>query len=204
MTTPEGTELSRKKQVARSLYKKANMLASCHSVLSDRYSHRHTILMSVLLAFSTLVVGLTFISEQFVLTTTGLGSDTLTWIRGTASIVVFAAGLLVSQWDWAGKAAKHREAVRHYFLVAHRARFLLEAADEQPITDEAIHELQTQYERSESLPKIPEVEFLKLKQQHLRKLAISRDLEKSPHSSIADIQKRLSALEQQARDTDKH
>jgi len=39
--------------------------------------------------------------------------------------------------------------------------------------------------------KIPESQFLKLKQYHLRKIAVSRELDKTPHTPLRKIRKRL-------------
>jgi len=50
----------------KSLKDKADLLASIHSRLSDEYGRAHTWISSMLLAISTMLVGLTFISEDFV------------------------------------------------------------------------------------------------------------------------------------------
>ncbi len=109
----------------KSLRDKANMLATCHSVLADRYSTWNTICLSVILSFSTLSTGIVLISEAFVQRTVGIPPDLLKWISGLASILTFLSGLLLSQWGWAGKASNHQEAVRDYFLVVNLFRQLL-------------------------------------------------------------------------------
>jgi hypothetical protein len=182
-------------QEVKSLRNKANMLATCHSILTDRYSRLHSILLSAMLFFSALIVGTTFLSAQFVQNTLGIQPDTLRWIQGLAAIFNFIAGLLALQWDFAGKAAKHREAIRHYTSIVNHARYLLDSGED--ITQETFKELRSEYEHTEALPKLPDSEFLRLKQAHLRKVAVSRELEKTPHASIREIRKRLREQEKQ-------
>lgn len=194
--TEEPTSQDKLRDVVKSLRDKANMQASCHSVLSDRYNRAHTILMSVVLFLSTFLVGITFISDQFVQATVGVQPDILRWITGLTSILIFAAGLLLSQWNFAGKAVDHRAAVRHYFAVVNRARYLLDSGED--VTERMVNELRSEYEHTEALPKIPESQFLKLKQHHLRKVAISKELDRTPHASLRQIRKRLQEREQQS------
>lgn len=183
-------ESSEVRRTAKSLRNRANMLATCHSVMSDHYRKWDTILLSTILVLSTFSVGVTFISDQFVQQTTGISPNALKWINGLLAILTFAAGLLLSQWRLADKAAEHRTAVRHYFAVLHRIRTLLES--NATITKDMLEQLRDEYEdATEGIPKIPDSQFLKLKQYHLQKVAISKELEKTPHSSIKQIRQRL-------------
>lgn len=182
-------EQARLAEALRALRDKSNLQVSCHSTLADRYGRWNTVFLSLILALSASLLGLTFISEQFVQTTLGVAPDTLKWIMGIASIATFVAGLLLSQWDFANKAAQHREAVHHYFVIVNRIRALLES--NTSFSEATIRELRADYERTEALPLIPERQFLRLKQQHLRKVAISRELDKIPNVPLNEIKQRL-------------
>lgn len=173
----------------KSLRDKSNLLASVHSILSDEYHLWFIIISSVLLLNSTVLVGLTFISESFVQSSTGISPDTLKWVAGIISILNFGGILLLSKWDLQGKAVAHRLAVRFYFANMNKIRRWLDSGEE--ISDDFIEEVRTEYSRTQTLPKIPDSRFLKLKQRHLRKTAISRELDKSPFDSIRIIEKRL-------------
>lgn len=183
------------RQAVKDLRNKANMLSTCHSVLSDRYRMWNTVLMSVILSLSALEVGTAFISDQFVKNTLNILPEALMWIKGVFAILLFAAGLLLSQWDLANKTADHRTGIKHYFATVNHARYLLDS--ETRITKEMLEDLRTRYADTEGLPKIPDAQFLKLKQHHLRKVAISRELEKTPHTPLRQIRNKL--LEQEKR-----
>lgn len=174
----------------KNLRNKANTLASIHSALSDKFGVWHTYLSSALLLVSSVLVGLTFISEQFVQSTVGISPNALKWIVGIISILNFSGVLLLSQWGFDAKAATHRDAVRFYFKIVNRIRFLLENNIE--LTDEVVEAVRTEYSRTETLPKIPEGAFLELKQRHLQKIAVSRELDRSPFESLKSIRVRLS------------
>lgn len=173
----------------KQLRNKANMLASIHSLLSDRYSSQHSTLVSVTLAISTLLIALTF-SDTFITSSTGIHPDTYTWIKGITSIANFTAILLLHRWSLQEKAAEHREATRFYFAILNKIRQWVDSQVE--ITPEILEEIRTEYGKTDSLPKIRNKEFLKLKQWHLQNVAISRELEKAPFELIGSIQSRLS------------
>lgn len=173
----------------RALKDKANLLASMHSRMSDIYRLWHTVISSLILTFSTFLVGLTFISEEFVEKSIGLNPFALKWIVGITSILTFLGVLLLTEWGFQGKAVEHREAVRFYFRIANKIREWLDNAVE--ITPKMLVDIRTEYSQTQSIPKIPDSRFLELKQWHLRKVAMSREMEKSPFLSIRDISKRI-------------
>lgn len=165
------------------------MLASIHSKLSDDYRRQDAVFSSLLLVISTFLVGVVFISEDFVQTTVGLSANGLKWIIGIASICNFCGVLLVSQWGFQKRATEHREAVRFYFGIFNKIRRWQDSGI--PITDEMIEEIRSDYARTQTLPKILEARFLRLKQWHLQKIAVSRELDKTPFEPISSIKERL-------------
>jgi hypothetical protein len=177
------------RQDLKLLRDKADMLASIHSRLSDGYSKSYTVITSVLLVISTLLVGLTFISDDFVHAGLGINADSLKWIVGIISILNFSGVMLLVEWKFQDKAAQHREAVRFYFGIVNRIRRLLDSGLD--ITDDIVEEIRTEYGRTQGLPKIPDSRFLKLKQWHLQKVAISREISGHPFEDISSIKKRL-------------
>jgi len=149
----------------------------------------HVWISSILLTISTLLVGLTFVSEDFVLSSVGLSSNSLKWIIGITSILNFTGVLLLAEWKFQDRAASHREAVRFYFSIVNRIRTMLDSGEE--ITEKKVDEMRTEYGRTNALPKIPDSRFLNLKQWHLQKVAISRELNQRPFDSLSNIKKRL-------------
>lgn len=177
------------KNELKSLRDKANSLASIHSKLSDEYNGAHTWVASILLVVSTLLVGMTFVSEDFIFTSIGFSPNVLKWIIGITSILNFAGVLLLAEWKFQERATSHREAVRFYFGIVNRIREILDSGE--TITEERIKEMRSEYVRTGALPKIPDSKFLPLKQWHLQKVAVSRELDKNPFEPIKKIQKRL-------------
>lgn len=169
----------------KSLRDKANLLASMHSRMSDIYLFWHKVISSLILTFTTFLIGLTFISDEFVEQSIGLHPFVLKWIVGITSILTFLGVLLLTEWGFQGKAVEHREAVRFYFRIVNKIRKWLDNAVE--ITPEMVEEIRADYSQTQSIPKIPDSRFLKLKQWHLRKLAISREMEKNPFLSIKEV-----------------
>ena len=181
-----------RREELKQLRNKANMLASVHSLLSDQYDRQHLILSSTTLVVSTLLVALIF-SDQFIVASTGLNPDILTWIKGIVSALNFSLVLLLSRWGLQEKAAQHREATRFYFAILNKIRKWIDSQDE--ITSEMIESIRVEYGKTESIPKIPNSKFLRLKQKHLQTIAISRELEKQPFNSIKKIKEDLETLE---------
>ncbi|HKZ43276.1 MAG TPA: hypothetical protein VJ044_20125, partial [Candidatus Hodarchaeales archaeon] len=149
----------------------------------------HTILSSALLILSTFLVGMTFISEEFVQKSIGLNPFAVKWIIGIASILTFLGVLLLTEWGFQGKAVEHREAVRFYFRIVNKIRQWLDNAVE--ITPEIVEQIRSEYAQTQTIPKIPDARFLKLKQWHLRKVAMSREMDKNPFLPIREISKRI-------------
>jgi hypothetical protein len=173
----------------KALRDKANLLASIHSRMSDVYRFWHTSISSAILIFSTFLVGLTFISEDFVEKSIGIHPFAVKWIIGITSIFTFLGVLLLTEWGFQGKAVEHREAVRFYFRIVNKIRQWLDNAIE--ITPEMMEEIRSEYSQTQSIPKIPDSQFLKLKQWHLRKVAVSRELDNNPFLSIREVSKRM-------------
>lgn len=183
------TVSEQRRKELKNLKDKADLLASIHSRLSDEYSRAHTWLSSILLAISTLLVGLTFISEDFVYKSIGMSPDVLKWVIGLTSILNFLGILLLAEWRFQDKAASYREAVRFYFGIVNRIRKILDSGEK--ITEQTMEEIRMEYGRTSSLPKIPDSRFLKLKQWHLQKVAISRELSSHPFASTSELRRKF-------------
>ena len=189
------TSAQKRLREIKQLRDKANMLASMHGYLSDRYRRMHAVLSSIVLVISTLLVALIF-SDDFIASSTGLNPSTLTWIKGIVSVLNFSVVLLLSRWDLQEKAAEHRQATRFYFAILNKIRQWVDSQVE--ITNEMVEEIRLEYGKTESIPKIPNSDFLRLKQRHLQTVAISRELQNTPFDSIRTIQGKLRSQHQDA------
>jgi hypothetical protein len=108
------------------------------------------------------------------------------WFRvalGLASILAFLASLVGLRVDWKGRAANHREAALR--LSAILAEFRNYRLADGTWAQSKIDDLRSSYwEVMNNIATIPEKHFLKLKAIHIRKMEISRMLDRSPGCPI--------------------
>jgi hypothetical protein len=189
IATPlDGSEELRKENV-KSLKRKANMQASIHATLADRYALRYVLLRYGTLLFSSLLLALTFVSEDFVTRTLPLSVDGFRWLRAGVSVLNFYAGLVLLYSKPAEKEAQHRKAVNHYSQTVYDLRSLEERGE---LSDEsALQEIRTRYLDVSGLPHISERLFLRMKRRHYVKVNLSQYLERHPHAWIWWVRMKL-------------
>jgi hypothetical protein len=145
--------------------------------------------MSLLLLLAgASLFALSFGSEE-VLGVFGLGSTASRLVAGALGTVVFAASLIELRLDWAERAALYGAAAeRHARLKAQYRNFLKGRSRTASGADELRREYQAV---SAAGPGIPERDFLRLKQKHLRKVRLSQMLDDAPGTPIWILRWRL-------------
>jgi hypothetical protein len=169
--------------------KVVDMILTMHSILADRYHRRAQILEISLLAFSTVLVALTFVDPQ-VLTYLKISQETSRVLIGTCSIVVFFLSVVSLIVDWKGKARQHREAFNT--LVPHKSEWseMVKSFDEYNERDRA------EFVRKSSLiignlTPIPDARFNTLKARHHQKVMLSKMISQHPGSFLWILRLRL-------------
>jgi len=160
----------------------ADMLCSAHSVLRDRYERSSFILDVLILAASTWIVSLVFIDPKINNYLTPGKIPPAIWI-GFLSIATFFLTVLQMRMDWRGRADAHRKSCQMYSEVKQECRRLL--LRDGNITPQESESVLSKYILAEKIgTNIPDTEFLKQKQRHKFKVAISRHLDRHPGASI--------------------
>lgn len=158
------------------------------SILRDRYRRRSLYLSVTLLVAGVALVLLTFGSDE-VLALIGVQPSSANVMIGVAGAVLFVASLIELRVDWQGQASLFGWASDRFAEVKLAYRTYLDG----PKSDEVREaELRGQYQTASALaPRIPEAEFLPLKQAHLRKVALSKMVSRSPGTPILLLRWRL-------------
>lgn len=165
--------------------RKADQQTTAHAYLRDSYSFRHAVLTSVSLVSGLFLVAMVMAPASNAGSTLGLSAGQFQWLLALVAIASFSMVVLVLAWRFDVRAERHDQSVRHYTKSAYLASRLLMRAEAAARSD--LDRLEEVYLDDRDLPRIPERQFLKLKQWHLLKVEASRELSRDPHQSIPDL-----------------
>lgn len=166
----------------------SDMLCTGHAALRDRYARLAFALDLLTLGVSTWLVALAFVEPRLNVTLTPFGWDSQIWI-GTLGTGVFLLTLVQIKTDWKGRSDAHKRTLDVYAEVKREAGYLLSAGE---YGHDACRRVFSRYDMAASVGiPIPEVEFLEQKQRHLVKVALSRELDDRPATSLIWLRARL-------------
>jgi hypothetical protein len=166
----------------KTLSRRANQMATMHSRLRDHYAWWNSATNIFLLIFSACLLSIAFIFDDFLKRTTGISSDTFKWINGITATANFSVSLVLLGWQPAEKAAAHAQAVNHYAKTRYEIKRLEAKANQ--LTEDDVKALEESYFDTRDLPGISERQFLPLKQWHLLKVALSKELDVNPYAPL--------------------
>jgi hypothetical protein len=157
------------------------MLCTGHAGLRDRYAWWAFLLDMSFLLVSTWLVALAFAEPKINMWLTPFGWDSRIWI-GALSVGTFMLTLAQLKTNWKERADAHKRTHEIYAAVKREAGYLLAGA----VIDEAANRrVLANYDMASAVGvAIPESEFLRQKQRHLLKIAISKHLDSHPSASI--------------------
>ncbi len=166
----------------------SDMLGTGHAALRDRYARLAFSLDLSTLAVSTWLVALAFVEPKLNVTLTPFGWDSQVWV-GALGTGVFFLTLVQIKTDWKGRSDAHKRALDVYAEVKREAGYLLSAGE---YDRDAYQRVFSRYDMAASVGvPIPETEFLKQKQRHLVKVALSKALDGRPGASLMWLRARL-------------
>lgn len=166
----------------RRIKKVSDMLVSAHASLCDRYDRWALLTDVAILASSTWSIAVVFVEPRIGTALTPFKMDPQLWI-GLLSIITFFVSILELRVDWRGRADAHKRACEMYAEVKRDCGQLLASGDS--ISKELFEPILARYSLATSVgTKINEVEFLRQKRRHLRKVEISKYLSRHPSASI--------------------
>lgn len=166
-------------------YRILKQMLTAHAILRDRYLRRSVGLDVVMLVCSAIFCATAFASDDIFnwLGFSPIGARNTLRITSIAAFITAVVSLRV---DWRGKAVRHSDAHRKLSTVLSYFR-------ESCIGDNSWDEnnkasLNSSYWNTmDDIVQIPEKQFVKLKAKHLRKMEISRMLDKHPNCPVSII-----------------
>jgi hypothetical protein len=181
------TEDPMKNELTR-LCRVSDMLCTGHAALRDRYAKQAFALDLLTLGVSTWLVALAFVEPKLNVTLTPFGWDSQVWV-GALGTGVFFLTLIQIKTDWKGRSDAHKRTLDVYAEVKREAGYLLSAGE---YNHDSCQRVFSRYDMAASVGvPIPESEFLRQKQRHLVKVAMSKVLDHRPATSLMWLQVRL-------------
>jgi len=165
------------------------MLTSMHSVLRDEYTRKSIAVDCALFASSIILAALVFVDPVLLgwLPLSAFGSRVLI---GAFALVTFFLSLVILRVDWKSKAELHKRAAEAYSHIKLECQELLITFN--TASDTEIQKLLTRYrDLSEICVAVPEGSFLRLKNKHKMKVALSRYLDDNPGACIGLLRLRI-------------
>ena len=160
----------------------ADMLVTGHANLRDRYRLWSTLLDLATLALSLWLTAVVFIEPRLNLKLTPFGLDPQIWI-GVLGIFTFFLSIVQLRVDWKGRSDAHKRSFDLYSEVKRECGYLL--ASRASLTADNCQRVLSRYDLATEVGlALPEKEFLPQKQKHLKKIEISRHLDKHPSASL--------------------
>jgi hypothetical protein len=160
----------------------ADQLCTAHAALRDRFKQRALLLDVVILLSSAWLTALAFIDPRFDKWLIPFGIDSQLWI-GLFGVIVFCLTLIQFKVDWGGRAEAHSRSFSMYAEVKREAGYLLASTSDVPARE--FQRLAARYDMASDVGTgVPEKDFLRLKQQHVMKVRISKLLDQKPGASV--------------------
>jgi hypothetical protein len=177
------------------LKRKSDLQTTAHAVLHDRFQFFHSSLTLFSILAGVTLVALVLVPSAYIHEATSLSVQSYQVLLACLAIANLSIVVVILAWRFDVRAAQHEVAVRHYTTVSYEiSNALLKPED---VTSTRVDEIQRRYLDTTNIPRIPEDRFLRLKQAHLRKVAMSKELDDHPMESLRSIRRRLSLKESQ-------
>jgi len=160
----------------------SDQLATIHATLRDGYHLRALVADTVLLAASVALCTLALADPEV------FGFLSIRPVAGRVAVALLSAAvflgiLLTAAVDWKGRAAEHSRASQTYSALKLRARELL--AKDASTRGILMPDLLAQYSLAgQTCPAVPDRSFAALKAAHVKKVFLSRSLDKHPCMSV--------------------
>lgn len=169
-----------KKELTR-LCRVSDMLCTGHAALRDRYAKLALALDLLTLGVSTWLVALAFVEPKLNVRLTPFEWDSQIWV-GALGTGVFFLTLIQIKTDWKGRSDAHKRTLDVYAEVKREAGYLLSSGE---YNHDSCQRVFSRYDMAASVGvPIPESEFLRQKQRHLVKIALSKVLDDRPATSL--------------------
>lgn len=156
----------------------ADQLCTAHSIERERFHWRAKVLDIVMMLGSLYLVSMAFVDPVINNALTPLGLNPVIWI-GTVAIIVFGFSIIQLTVDWKGRADAHGRSLSMY---AEAKSNCIEALNgTAQVSKEVYSGISARYNMASDIGiHIQDSRFLKLKQRHLVKIELSKQLDSNP------------------------
>lgn len=163
-------------------FDRIDMYVTAFSILRDRYRRWDFFVSLFLMAAGVGLVLLTFGSEE-VLALLSISATAAPVITGVLGAIVFIASLVEIRVNWQGDASLYAWAADRFAELKLEYGSYVDGPGKDDVREA---ELRGRYQSASAVaPRLPEDQFLPLKQAHLRKVALSRMVSQSPGTPLA-------------------
>ncbi len=167
----------------------SDMLVSMHSVLRDEYSKKSTVIDCSLFGSSIILVALVFV-DPLLLGWLPLSATASRILLGVFALITFFISLVIYRVDWKSKSELHKHAAETYSNIKLECQELLSTFE--TASDIDIQRLFIRYRYlGQICVAIPDSSFLRLKNKHKMKVAISKYLDYNPGTSLWLLKMRI-------------
>lgn len=164
-------------------YRVLNQTLSMHSMLKSRYERISLLLDLVLMACSLVFVTVAFVSDD-IFEYFGFNPIDARYFLGVVAAIAFLASLTSLRADWKGKSERHQSATKRLSDVLSTFRQSLK--EDGTWNNEQENDLHMIYINGmNDIVDIPTNKFNRLKSRHLRKVELSKMLDKNPRTPLS-------------------
>lgn len=167
----------------------SDMLVSMHSILRDEYSRKSIVVDCSLFGSSIILVALVFV-DPLLLGWLPLSATASRILLGVFALVIFFISLVIFRVDWKSRSELHKYAAEMYSNIKLESQEIL--ATFESASDVDIQRLLIRYKYlGQICVAIPDSSFLRLKNKHKTKVAISKYLDDNPGASLWVLRLRI-------------
>lgn len=171
------------------LRRTADMLASAHAHLTERYDRRALVLDFAILGLSLWLTAVALIDPHLGVKLTPFGMDSQLWV-GLLGSFTFFLSIVQLRVDWKRQSDAHKKSFDLYAEVKRECAHLLDSGAE--IGEEDNRRILARYGIATDVgTTLSETEFLREKQHHLMKVEVSKHLSKHPGASIVLLRMKI-------------
>lgn len=167
----------------------SDMLVSMHSILRDEYSRKSIVVDCSLFGSSIILVALVFV-DPLLLGWLPLSATASRILLGVFALATFFISLVIFRVDWKSRSELHKYAAEMYSNIKLESQEIL--ATFESASDVDIQRLLIRYKYlGQICVAIPDSSFLRLKNKHKTKVAISKYLDDNPGASLWVLRLRI-------------
>lgn len=158
-------------------YKVINMMISMHSFLYHRFKTK-TLVGNIFFLLTAIILNVFLFFDYDYLSFTGFSVNSIKNIISISSFLIFLLSVVFILIEWSKKCEQHLQAVNNLSRLINELRSILKIEDSSILThkSELFNELYNQI--NETITKIPDRKFNKLKAKHYKKVELSKFIDR--------------------------